>query len=55
QILSITCNNASNNDTMVMTLSDSESLPSFSGQENCTRCFAHVLNLVTKSLLKQFD
>jgi len=22
---------------------------------NCTHCFAHILNLVTKSLLKQFD
>ncbi len=55
QILSITCDNASNNDTMVTTLGDSESLPSFSGQENRTHCFAHVLNLIAKSLLKQFD
>lgn len=22
---------------------------------NCTRCFAHILNLIAKSLLKQFD
>jgi hypothetical protein len=27
----------------------------FPGQANRTRCFAHIINLVAKSLLKQFD
>ncbi|KAK0467345.1 uncharacterized protein EV420DRAFT_1228573, partial [Desarmillaria tabescens] len=55
QILSITCNNASNNNTMVEALGDSDALPSFNGQASCTHCFAHIVNLVAKSLLQQFD
>ena len=30
-------------------------IPGFPGAANHTRCFAHVLNLVVKSILKQFD
>lgn len=30
-------------------------LPDFPGQANQTRCFAHTINLVAKSLLRQFD
>ncbi|TFY76101.1 hypothetical protein EWM64_g7913 [Hericium alpestre] len=30
-------------------------LPEFPGETNHTRCFAHIVNLVAKSLLKQFD
>jgi len=52
KILSVTCDNASNNDTMVLELDNR--LPSFS-PVNRTRCFTHILNLVSKSLLKQFD
>ncbi|KAF9470669.1 hypothetical protein BDN70DRAFT_769815, partial [Pholiota conissans] len=52
QILSVTCDNASNNDTMVDELADS--LPDWS-TINCTHCFAHIVNLVAKSLLKQFN
>jgi hypothetical protein len=52
KILSVTCDNASNNDTMMKELADT--LTGFS-TVNRTRCFAHILNLVAKSLLKQFD
>jgi hypothetical protein len=30
-------------------------LPNFPGDANCTRCFAHIVNLIAKSLLRQFD
>jgi len=33
----------------------SELLDDFPGAANCTRCFTHILNLVAKSILKQFD
>jgi hypothetical protein len=52
KILFVTCDNASNNDTMVEELEDR--LTKFS-TVNGTRCFTHILNLVAKSLLKQFD
>ena len=48
----MTCDNASNNDTMVSEME--KSLIEFS-EVNRTRCFAHILNLIPKSLLKQFD
>ena len=52
-IVSIVCDNATSNDAMVNRLA--HLLPEFEGHEDCTRCFAHVINLVTKSLLKMFD
>jgi hypothetical protein len=52
KILSVTCDNASNNDTMLENLDD---LLSGYSSLNRTRCFAHILNLVAKALLKQFD
>ncbi|PBK85234.1 hypothetical protein ARMGADRAFT_876057, partial [Armillaria gallica] len=55
QVLSITCDNASNNDTMIEALGDSDNVPLFSGQASRTRCVAHIVNLMAKSLLKQFD
>ncbi|PBK65454.1 hypothetical protein ARMSODRAFT_866429, partial [Armillaria solidipes] len=55
QVLSITCDNASNNNTMVEALGDSDTLPFFDGQASRTGCFAHIVNLVAKSLLRQFD
>jgi len=30
-------------------------LPDFPGDANCTRCFAHVVNLIAKNLLRQFN
>jgi hypothetical protein len=53
QILSITCDNASNNDTMIEELANL--LDDFPGPANQTRCFTHVLNLVVKSIIRQFD
>jgi hypothetical protein len=53
QILSVTCDNASNNDAMVEELADL--LDEFPGAANQTRCFTHVLNLVVKSIIRQFD
>lgn len=53
QILSITCDNASNNDTMIEALKDR--LEIFPGESNRTRCFDHIVNLVAKSIIQQFD
>src|SRR5258706_1039019 len=33
----------------------SEKLDSFPGEPNRTRCFTHILNLVAKCIMKQFD
>ncbi|KAG2148429.1 hypothetical protein BD769DRAFT_1345433 [Suillus cothurnatus] len=49
KILSITCDNTSNNDTMVNKLSDV--LEDFSGEMNRTQCFLHIVNLVAKTLI----
>jgi hypothetical protein len=53
QVLSITCDNASPNDTMIDELE--VMLEDFPGAPNRTRCFTHILNLVAKSVMKQFD
>lgn len=50
---SITCDNASNNDTMVDALKDR--LENFPGESNRTRCFDHMVNLIAKSVIRQFD
>lgn len=52
-MLCVTCNNAVNNTVMVDNLV--EALPSFPRKANHTRCFLHTINLVAKSLLKEFD
>lgn len=53
QILSITCDNALANYEMIKQLA--LLVDAFPGETNRTRCFAHILNLIAKSLLKQFD
>jgi hypothetical protein len=53
QILNVTCDNASNNDKMIQHLSTL--VEDFPGATNQTRCFAHILNLIVKSVLCQFD
>jgi hypothetical protein len=53
QILSITCDNASNNDTMIEELTNL--LDDFPGPPNQMWCFTHILNLVVKSIICQFD
>ena len=52
KILSVTCDNASNNDIMSTKLD--HMLTKYS-PINCMQYFAYILNLVAKSLLKQFD
>jgi hypothetical protein len=49
----VTCDNASNNDAMIRELA--ELVPGFEGEASHTRCFLHVINLVAKSLIHQFD
>jgi len=44
---------ASNNDTMIKHLATL--LDNFPGASNQVRCFLHILNLVAKSVLMQFD
>ena len=53
QILSITCDNASPNDVMIDELAGL--IKSFPGDANHTRCFNHILSLVAKSIIRQFD
>jgi hypothetical protein len=53
QILSVTADNASNNDTMIENLA--EILDEFPGASNQTRCFAHTISICAKAILKQFD
>jgi len=48
----VTCDNALNNDTITTELDDI--LPAFNGI-NRTCCFLHIVNLVMKSLLRQFE
>ena len=49
----MTCDNATNNDVMIEEL---EILtPEFAGFASHTRCFLHIVNLVAKALLRQFD
>ena len=49
----MTCDNAANNNTMIKALS--ELVPTFMGTASQTRCFLHVINLIAKTLLHQFD
>ena len=49
----MTCDNASANDTMIDALA--ELLPAFPEGAKRTRCFTHILNLVVKVILCQFD
>ena len=52
QILSITCDNASCNNVMIAELA--KILPNFS-EDGHMRCFLHIVNLVAKSIIRQFD
>jgi hypothetical protein len=49
----ITSDNASNNNVMVGGLEDL--LPDFGGAASHTQCFLHTVNLIAKSLLREFD
>lgn len=52
KVLSITCDNASCNNVTIAELT--EVLPNFS-KVGHTQCFLHIINLVAKSIIKQFD
>ena len=49
----MTCDNASANDAMIDHLATL--LEAFPGSANRTHCFTHILNLVAKCIMKQFD
>ncbi|PIL31003.1 hypothetical protein GSI_05696 [Ganoderma sinense ZZ0214-1] len=49
----ITCDNASNNDKMIKELV--ELLLGFDGERSHVRCFLHVLSLIVKALLHEFN
>ena len=53
KVLAVTCDNASNNDVMIRELA--RLVPTFEGEVSHTHCFLHVINLVSKSLIHQFD
>jgi hypothetical protein len=53
KILSITCDNALSNDKMIEELAIQ--LNNFPGSASQVRCFVHILNLVVKSIMHQFD
>jgi hypothetical protein len=53
QCLGITCDNASPKDTMMEHLS--EIITSFAGDSKCMQCFNHIITLVMKRLIHQFD
>ena len=52
-MLAVTCDNTSNNDAMVDKLK--YLVPSFSSTASHTHCFLHIINLVAKFLISQFD
>jgi len=51
--MAIICDNASSNDKMIDDLA--VRLVEYPGAANRTRCFTHILNLVVKSVMQQFD
>ena len=53
QVLSVTADNASNNDTMFAHIE--KILLDFPGEVSQTQCFVHTINLCAKSILKHFD
>ncbi|OJT01922.1 Zinc finger BED domain-containing protein RICESLEEPER 2, partial [Trametes pubescens] len=53
KLLGVTCDNMSNNNAMIVQMG--ELIETFNGQGSRVHCFAHVLNLVAKSLIVQFN
>jgi hypothetical protein len=53
KFLSITCDNASANNSMVDELF--VTVDNFAGDAARVRCFLHIVSIVAKTLLKQFD
>jgi len=53
KILCITCDNASCNNHMVEELEFM--LEDYPGEAGCARCFLHIVSIVAKTIIKQFD
>ncbi|KAF9225171.1 hypothetical protein BS17DRAFT_700379, partial [Gyrodon lividus] len=53
KILAMECNNAANNNVIVEELS--KLAPEFAGSASHTCCFLHIVNLISKSLIHQFN
>ena len=53
QILTLVCDNSSNNNMMIIELS--KLLCNLPGAADQSQCFTHVLNFVIKSKIQQFD
>ena len=54
--MAVACDNAFNNNTMIEELASDKLLGQwFDGHAARVRCFLHILNLVAKSLIRQFD
>ncbi|KAJ3753121.1 hypothetical protein EV360DRAFT_5547, partial [Lentinula raphanica] len=53
KLLSVTCDNASANSAMLDDLSDH--LQNFLGRKMHVRCFAHMINLTAKGVLRPFE
>ncbi|EPS96717.1 hypothetical protein FOMPIDRAFT_1102388, partial [Fomitopsis schrenkii] len=52
-MLGVTADNTTANDTMIDELQ--KLVKSFPGQKMRSRCFLHIVNLVAKALLRQFE
>ena len=52
-MLGVTCDNMSVNDAMIENLA--KIILDFPGEANCAQCLAHIMNLVVKIILRQFD
>ncbi|KAF9059141.1 hypothetical protein BDP27DRAFT_1145882, partial [Rhodocollybia butyracea] len=52
-IISITCDNASANTTMLEELA--KILPNFGGLNTYVRCFSHTVNLTARGVLRPFE
>ena len=52
-MLAVTCDNASSNDVMIDEME--EMISSFRGSRARSRCFCHIINLVAKMVLRQFE
>lgn len=53
QMLAVTCDNASANDVMIQEME--YMIASFRGSRTRSRCFCHIINLVAKMVLRQFE
>lgn len=53
QVGTVTADNASNNDLLMDALR--RMLPNFRGRHCRVRCYAHILNLTAKAILRQFE